>query len=80
MKTAKIFPNLHEAFTRGRTTLIACPKLDSVDYTDKLAEIIAGNRIRSVTIVRMRGPAAADCSAPRNWRSKAAGSLFHGRS
>ena len=33
-----------------------CPKLDSVDYSEKLTQIIANNDIRSVTIVRMEVP------------------------
>ena len=36
--------------------LIGCPKLDAVDYTDKLTQIIRGNDIQSVTIVRMEVP------------------------
>ena len=35
---------------------MGCPKLDGVDYTEKLTEIISGNDIRSVTIVRMEVP------------------------
>ena len=41
---------------RNRITLIGCPKLDSVDYTEKLTEIIGGNDIKSVTVVRMEVP------------------------
>ena len=41
---------------RGRTTIIGCPKLDAVDYTDKLTAIIRDNDIRSVTIIRMEVP------------------------
>ena len=37
-------------------TLIGCPKLDQVDYSDKLTEIIQNNNIQSVTIVRMEVP------------------------
>ena len=37
-------------------TLIGCPKLDAVDYSEKLKQIIANNDIRSVTIVRMEVP------------------------
>ena len=37
-------------------TLIGCPKLDNVDYSEKLTEIIKNNNIRSVTIVRMEVP------------------------
>ena len=37
-------------------TLIGCPKLDNVDYSEKLTEIIKNNNIKSVTIVRMEVP------------------------
>ena len=36
--------------------LIGCPKLDDVDYSEKLTEIIKSNEIQSVTIVRMEVP------------------------
>ena len=54
--TAYAYANLHEEFMRGKTTIIGCPKLDGVDYTEKLTEIIANNEIKSVTIVRMEVP------------------------
>ena len=41
---------------RGKITIIGCPKLDAVDYTDKLTGIIRDNDIKSVTIVRMEVP------------------------
>ena len=41
---------------RRKVTIIGCPKLDDVDYTEKLTEIIRNNDIRSVTIVRMEVP------------------------
>ena len=37
-------------------TLIGCPKLDQVDYSEKLTEIIQNNNIQSVTVVRMEVP------------------------
>ena len=43
-------------FMRGKVTLIGCPKLDGVDYTEKLTEIIRNNDIRSLTIIRMEVP------------------------
>lgn len=54
--TAYAYANLHEDFMKGKTTLIGCPKLDAVDYTDKLTEIFVCNDIRSVTVVRMEVP------------------------
>ena len=54
--TAYAYANLHEDFMRGKVTLIGCPKLDDIDYTDKLTEIIRDNDIKGVTIVRMEVP------------------------
>ena len=41
---------------KGRVTIIGCPKLDAIDYTEKLADIIMHNDIREVTVVRMEEP------------------------
>ena len=54
--TAYAYANFHQEFIRGRITLVGCPKLDGVDYAEKLAAIIARNDIQSVTIVRMEVP------------------------
>ncbi len=54
--TAYAYANMHEDFMKGKITLIGCPKLDDVDYTDKLTEIISKNDIKSVTVVRMEVP------------------------
>jgi len=54
--TAYAYANMHEEFMKGKVTLIGCPKLDDVDYTEKLTEIIRNNDIQSVTIVRMEVP------------------------
>lgn len=54
--TAYAYAKMHEDFMRGKVTIIGCPKLDVVDYTDKLTQIIQNNDIRSVTVVRMEVP------------------------
>lgn len=54
--TAFAYANLHQEFMRGKITLIGCPKLDSIDYSEKLTEIIRNNDIHSVAIVRMEVP------------------------
>ena len=54
--TAYAYANMHEDFMRGKVTIIGCPKLDAVDYSEKLTEIIKNNDIKSVTIVRMEVP------------------------
>jgi len=54
--TAYAYANFHQEFIKGHITLVGCPKLDSVDYAEKLTEIIRENEIRSVTVVRMEVP------------------------
>lgn len=54
--TAYAYGSFHNDFIKSRKTLIGCPKLDMVDYTEKLTRIIAGNDIKSVTVVRMEVP------------------------
>lgn len=54
--TAYAYANFHNDFIRGRITLVGCPKLDSVNYSEKLTAIIANNNIKSVTVVRMEVP------------------------
>lgn len=54
--TAFAYGNFHKEFIRNHVTLIGCPKLDSVNYAEKLTEIIANNNIKSVTVVRMEVP------------------------
>ncbi|MBD5533030.1 MAG: ferredoxin [Lachnospiraceae bacterium] len=54
--TAYAYANIHEDFMKGKVTLIGCPKLDSVDYSEKLTEIMRSNDIKSVTILRMEVP------------------------
>ena len=53
---AYAYANFHAEFIRDKVTIIGCPKLDSVDYSEKLTEIIRCNDIRSITIVRMEVP------------------------
>lgn len=54
--TAFAYGNFHNDFIAGRVTLIGCPKLDMVDYAEKLTEIIRLNDIKDVTIIRMEVP------------------------
>ena len=54
--TAYAYGAFHEYFMKDHITLIGCPKLDSVDYAQKLTEIIKNNEIKSVKIVRMEVP------------------------
>ncbi|MBP3926976.1 MAG: 4Fe-4S binding protein [Clostridium sp.] len=54
--TAYAYGRFHQDFIRGHITIIGCPKLDAVDYSEKLTEIIRNNDIKEVTVVRMVVP------------------------
>ena len=54
--TAYAYAAVHERFIRGHITLVGCPKLDDVDYSEKLTAIIRSNDIQEVTVVRMEVP------------------------
>lgn len=54
--SAYAYANIHEDFMKDRITIIGCPKLDQVDYTEKLSAIVAYNDVKSVTVLRMEVP------------------------
>ncbi|MDD6237578.1 MAG: 4Fe-4S binding protein [Clostridiales bacterium] len=54
--TAYAYAGFHQDFMKGHVTLIGCPKLDAVDYSIKLTEILRNNDIQSVTVLRMEVP------------------------
>ena len=54
--TAYAYASFHQDFIKGRVTLVGCPKLDGVDYAEKLSQILRSNDICSVTVVRMEVP------------------------
>ena len=60
--TAYAYGNFHRDFMAGKITMIGCPKLDGVDYTQKLTQIFTNNEIRSVTVVRMTVPCCGGIS------------------
>lgn len=53
---AYAYANIHQDFMGNKVTLIGCPKLDAVDYSEKIAAILAANNIKSITILRMEVP------------------------
>lgn len=61
--TAFAYARFHEDFIKGHITLVGCPKLDSIDYSKKLTEIIQANNIKSLTIVRMEVPCCGGLEA-----------------
>ena len=54
--SAYAYGDFHHSFMKNRITLIGCPKLDEVDYTEKLTAILRANEIESVTVTRMEVP------------------------
>ena len=54
--TAYAYANFHQEFMRDKVTLVGCPKLDGVDYAEKLAAILKNNDVQSVTVARMEVP------------------------
>ena len=54
--TAFAYPDFHRDFIWGKAVLIGCPKLDAVNYAEKLGEILRNNSIRSITVTRMTVP------------------------
>lgn len=66
--SAYAYARMHDDFMRGKITLIGCPKLDSIDYSEKLTQIIQSNDIQSVTVVRMEVPC---CGGLENAAKKA---------
>lgn len=54
--TAFAYARMHQEFMHNRVTLVGCPKLDGVDYSEKLTAILRENEIASLTVVRMEVP------------------------
>ena len=54
--SAFTYGNFHNDFMKNRITLIGCPKLDAINYAQKLTEIIKNNDINSILTVRMEVP------------------------
>lgn len=54
--TAYAYADFHKDFMKNNVTLVGCPKLDAVDYSIKLTEILRRHDIKSITVVRMEVP------------------------
>lgn len=74
--TAYAYANIHEEFMKGKITLIGCPKLDAVDYTEKLTAIIKSNNIQSLTILRMEVPCCGGIQAAAQNALQASGKFI----
>lgn len=74
--TAYAYADFHREILKDRVTLIGCPKLDAIDYSTKLTEIVRNNNIRSVTIVRMEVPCCGGLEMAATNALKASGKLI----
>ena len=74
--TAYAYANIHRDFIAGRVTLIGCPKLDDVDYAEKLAQIFLRNDIRSITLLRMEVPCCGGLQMAAQNALKASGKFI----
>ena len=60
--TAYSYGNFHHDFMQDKVTMIGCPKLDAVDYAQKLTEVFKHNDIRSIIVTRMTVPCCGGLS------------------
>ena len=60
--TAYSYGNFHHDFMGDKVTMIGCPKLDAVDYSEKLTQVFKYNDIRSITVTRMTVPCCGGLS------------------
>ena len=74
--SAYAYARMHDDFMRGKITLIGCPKLDSIDYSEKLTQIIQSNDIQSVTVVRMEVPCCGGLEMAAKKDLQASGKLI----
>lgn len=74
--TAYAYADFHRELLKDRVALIGCPKLDAIDYSTKLTEIVRSNNIRSVTIVRIEVPCCGGLEMAAVNALKASGKLI----
>ncbi|WP_373483106.1 ATP-binding protein [Acetobacterium sp.] len=74
--TAYAYADFHNRFIKNKITLIGCPKLDAVDYAEKLTEILKLNDIKSVTVVRMEVPCCGGMTAAVTTALKNSGKMI----
>jgi ferredoxin len=54
--TAYAYADFHGDFMKNKITIVGCPKLDNIDYAEKLNAILKQNEIKSITVARMEVP------------------------
>lgn len=74
--SAFAYGNFHRDFMKNHITLIGCPKLDDVDYSFKLTQILLNNNIKSLKVVRMEVSCCGGLEAAVKKALKASGKLI----
>ncbi|MEN6412420.1 MAG: 4Fe-4S binding protein [Veillonellales bacterium] len=74
--TAFAYGSIHPDFIRNKITLIGCPKLDNVNYAEKLTELLKAHKIKSITVLRMEVPCCGGIAAAVKEALKNSGTLI----
>jgi NAD-dependent dihydropyrimidine dehydrogenase PreA subunit len=74
--SAYAYGSIHQDFMRNKITLIGCPKLDNINYAQKLTEILKAHDIKSITVLRMEVPCCGGIVAAVKEALKESGSLI----
>jgi ferredoxin len=74
--TAYAYANFHSDFMQNKITLIGCPKLDEIDYSEKLTAILQSNSIKSIAVARMEVPCCGGIVAAAIAALKASGKMI----
>lgn len=77
--TAYAYASFHEKFMKGYVTLVGCPKLDCIDYTEKITEILMNHEIKRLTLVRMEVPCCGGLEHAAKTALQSSGKLISGQ-
>ena len=71
------YGNYHNDFLKDKSVVVGCPKLDDLQhYVEKLTEIMRGNDLESITVLKMEVPCCSGmASAAKNARDKSGCSI-----
>ncbi len=75
--SAYAYARMHEDFMRGKITIIGCPKLHSIVYSEKQTQIIQNNNMQRVTVVRMEVPCCGGLELAASQKSVAGKRKIH---
>ena len=77
--TAYAYARMHEDFMKGKVTLIGCPKLDDIDYSEKRQRLFPIMIFRALRLYVWKFRAVVVWSLQQRRHYRQAVNLFHGR-